>query len=72
MRLEDLKQVVNDHQQWQALSRYFESQIEKYHEDMEKQADPVLIYRAQGKVEVLRRLLKLREEVNGAGQRSLF
>lgn len=69
MSLGRLKPLVNDPVLWKAFEEYVQSKIKFSHEQMERQVDPVFIYREQGRTEALRKLLKLRDEVNGADDR---
>lgn len=73
MKLSDLKSFVNDPLLYKAFGEYLEVQIVKAYQNMERHTEPYMFYREQGKVEILKRLKQMKDEVNSAdGQGSLF
>lgn len=68
----NLKPLVNDPLLWKSFLEWVDGAIEKSHLNLEKLTEPAGIYREQGKIDGLRRLKRLREEVNGADQPSLL
>lgn len=60
-----LKQLVNTTVIYDAFLVYLDEQIQKQHKVLETTNDTTLIFKAQGAISVLRRMKKLREEVNG-------
>ena len=62
--LSHLKPVVNDPGHWKALTTYFEYLIEREHKLLEAAPDQLSIHRGQGRVEILRRLISLRDNIN--------
>lgn len=60
----DLKQLVNNPPLWEAFTKELHSRIETAHRTMEQATDVEVVYRLQGQIVALRRLLKLRDEIN--------
>jgi hypothetical protein len=54
--------VVNQ-QEWDQFNNYVEDLIKQQQRSMEQTDESVIVYRAQGSIHTLRRLLLLREEV---------
>jgi hypothetical protein len=63
--LSKLKGLVNNPQQWEAISNYIDALIEQQHKAIEQTDSVVIIHRSQGSIATLRRLKLLRDEVNG-------
>jgi len=59
-----LKLVVNNKPQWDAMLEEIDFRIAFIHKQMEQYDDPVEIYRFQGEIRALRSLTKLRDKVN--------
>ena len=50
-------------QQWDQFNNYIEDLISQQHKTIEQAEDNTIVFRAQGSIHTLRRLLLLREEV---------
>ena len=64
----NLKPLVNDKKLYDAFKDYIESQIKIVQRSLEQAHTLVDVHRLQGSIHAYRRLLKLREEVNGPEQ----
>ena len=64
----NLKPIVNDKKLYDAFKDYIESQIKIVQRSLEQAHTLVDVHRLQGSIHAYRRLLKLREEVNGPEQ----
>ena len=60
-----MKKVVNDHESYTQLMTWTNDKIEIARKNLEVKVDPHEIYRLQGEIIALKKLLKVREEVNG-------
>jgi len=60
-----LKLLVNNKDIWDAFLEEMDDKIERVHVQMEQTVSPEDFYRLQGHVACLRRLKRLRDEVNG-------
>ena len=60
-----LKPLVNDKKLYDAFKDYIENQIEIKQRSLEQAHTLVDVHRLQGSIHAYRRLLRLREEVNG-------
>jgi hypothetical protein len=60
-----LKVLVNNHQQWQDFNKYLDFLISEQHRVIEQASDDKIMWKTQGAITALRRLKKLKEEVNG-------
>lgn len=65
MNIQKLKPLVNEPFIWEAFKEHIEGLIETNHKTLEQASDLLSIGRAQGEAIVLRRLLRLRDHVNG-------
>ncbi len=54
--------MVNQ-QEWDQFNNYIEDLIKQQHKTIEQAEDSTVVFRAQGSIHTLRRLLLLREEV---------
>ena len=54
--------MVNQ-QEWDQFNNYIEDLIKQQHKTIEQAEDNTIVFRAQGSIHTLRRLLLLREEV---------
>ncbi len=63
--------MVNQ-QEWDQFNNYVEDLIKQQHRTIEQTDESIIVYRAQGAIHTLRRLLLLREEVlqNGSTKQS--
>jgi len=59
-----LKLFVNTPDQYQSFIKYLEERINLLHKTLEQASDPQDVYRCQGEIKALRRLLSLRDEIN--------
>jgi hypothetical protein len=59
-----LKQLVNSHEVYQDFLAHLKGRIEILQKSLEVATDLPDVYRLQGQIYALRRLLSLREEVN--------
>ena len=62
--MNELKLVVNNKPQWDAMLEEIDFRIAFIHKQMEQYDDPAEIYRFQGEIRALRSLTKLRDKVN--------
>lgn len=60
-----LKQLVNDKKILDAFKEFLEEKIELEQRQLESAVGLESVYRNQGAIRAYRRLLKIREEVNG-------
>ena len=60
-----LKLLVNNKDIWESFVEEMDTKIERVHVQMEQATTPDDFYRLQGHVACLRRLKRLRDEVNG-------
>ena len=60
-----LKVLVNNHQLWQDFNKYLDFLISEQHRVIEQASDDKIMWKTQGAITALRRLKKLKEEVNG-------
>ena len=70
MKLEKLKPLVNNPLHYDALMEYVTEKLETARLTIERADKDVLLYREQGKIEILKKLLSLRDEVNGRTKNS--
>lgn len=61
----NLKPLVNNPDAWPAFKEYLEDLLQRNYQSMANQTDLLLLGRDQGRVELIRHLLRLRETVNG-------
>lgn len=60
-----LKQLVNDKECYEQFQKHIDDLIYVRQRTMETANDPVVVYRQQGAIDVLRKLKLLKETVNG-------
>lgn len=63
-----MKKLVNDYELYNQFLQYIEEKIELARKNLELKIDPHDIYRLQGEIMALRRLLMTREDINGRKQ----
>ena len=63
--MSNLKLVVNNKPQWDAIVEELSHRIEIAHRGLEQHDEGPEIFRLQGEVRALRSLLQLRDKVNG-------
>tara|TARA_R100001082_G_scaffold104195_1_gene75331 strand:+ start:534 stop:725 length:192 start_codon:yes stop_codon:yes gene_type:complete len=63
--MNNLKLVVNNKPQWDAMLEEFHERIAIAHIKLEQYDDPSEMFRLQGEIRALRSLTQLREKVNG-------
>ena len=61
--LNNLKPLVVNQKEWVQFNNYVDDLIKQHHRTIEQTDESVIVYRAQGAIHTLRRLLLLREEV---------
>lgn len=61
--LSALKPLAYDAQKYKALIDYLSYKIQREHKVLEALTDPIQIHRSQGKIQALRALTSLRDEV---------
>ena len=61
--LEKLKPLLNNRRQWQHFNNYIDFTIEQYHKILEQSVDLVMLHKAQGAVEILKKIKTLQEYV---------
>ena len=66
LQVMSLKQLVNNKKIYDSFLEELETQIQMYQRSLEQADHDVLVYRLQGNIASLRRLTKLREQVNGS------
>ena len=59
-----LKKLVNDKELYEEFLKHVYDLIYLQHKQMEQATEPVIFYRAQGAITILRKLKLLREQVN--------
>ena len=64
--MSNLKLVVNNKPQWDAILEEFYERIAIAHIKLEQYDDPSEMFRLQGEIRALRSLTQLREKVNGS------
>lgn len=65
--LSALKPLVNNQTQWKAFEEMIDFYVLMKQNTLEQASDPQEMYRSQGAIAVLKRLKKLRDEVNAEG-----
>jgi len=60
-----LKQLVNNKELYEEFQKHIDDLIYMRQRTMESANDPVVVYRQQGAIDVLRKLKLLKETVNG-------
>jgi hypothetical protein len=59
-----LKPLVSNSRQWDHFSNYLKVLIEQQHKILEQSDNLVSVHKAQGAIEALRKIKRLREEVS--------
>jgi hypothetical protein len=65
--LKKLNQLVSNHKAWEQFSSYLDYLIAEQHRVMEQTDSGIILNRMQGSIMTLRKLKKLRDEVNSNG-----
>ena len=58
---------MGNHKQWEQFSNYLDYLINEQHRVVEQADNMIVVHRAQGCILALRRLKRLRDEVNSNG-----
>lgn len=58
-----LKPLLNNRRQWQHFSNYIDFTIDQHHKILEQSTDIVMLHKAQGAVEILKKIKTLQEYV---------
>ena len=61
-----LKGLVSSNRQWDHFSNYLNALIEQQHKILEQSDNMVSVHKAQGAIETLRKIKRLREDINKA------
>jgi uncharacterized protein YoxC len=61
-----LKPLVSNSRQWGHFSNYLNTLIDQQHKVLEQSDNMVAVHKAQGAIEVLRKVNRLREDINKA------
>ena len=64
--LSRLKPLVGNNRQWDHFSKYLDSMVDQHHKVLEQSENMVTVHKAQGAIDVLRRIKRLREDVANA------
>jgi hypothetical protein len=64
--LNKLKPLVGNNRQWDHFSKYLDSMVAQHHKVLEQSDNIVTVHKAQGAIDVLRRIKRLREDVANA------
>ena len=62
--LNRLKSVFNTHIVWEAFTGILEIKARSYYKILEQSKDPVDLYKAQGALDALMKMKRLRDEIN--------
>jgi hypothetical protein len=62
--LNRLKSVFNTHIVWESFTATLESKARSYYKILEQAKDPIDVYRAQGALDALMKMKRLRDEIN--------
>ena len=62
--LNRLKSVFNTHIVWEAFTATLENKARSYYKILEQAKDPIDVYRAQGALDALMKMKRLRDEIN--------
>ena len=62
--LNRLKSVFNTHIVWEAFTGLLEIKARSYYKILEQSKDPVDLYKAQGALDALMKMKRLRDEIN--------
>jgi len=57
---------VGNNRQWDHFSKYLDSIIDQQHKVLEQTEDMVAVHKAQGAIDMLRKIKRLREDVANA------
>ncbi len=58
-----LKPLLNNRRQWQHFSNYIDFTIDQHHKILEQSTDIIMLHKAQGAVEILKKIKTLQEYV---------
>jgi predicted Rossmann-fold nucleotide-binding protein len=61
--LSKLKGLVSNNRQWDHFSNYLDVLIAQQHKTLEQSEDMVFVHKAQGAIEALRKIRRLREDI---------
>ncbi len=62
--LNRLKSVFNTHIVWESFTATLENKARSYYKILEQANDPIDVYRAQGALDALMKMKRLRDEIN--------
>jgi len=61
-----LKPLVSNSRQWDHFSNYLDALIAQHHKILEQSENKITLHKAQGAIEALRKIRRLREDINKA------
>jgi len=61
-----LKPLVSNSRQWDHFSNYLDVLIKQQHKTLEQSESMINVHKAQGAIEALRKIRRLREDINKA------
>jgi predicted Rossmann-fold nucleotide-binding protein len=64
--LSKLKPLVGNNRQWDHFSNYLDSMVAQHHKVLEQSENMITVHKAQGAIDVLRKIKRLREDVANA------
>ena len=64
--LSKLKPLVGNNRQWDHFSKYLDSVVDQHHKVLEQTDNMVAVHKAQGAIDMLRKIKRLREDVANA------
>ena len=64
--LSKLKPLVGNNRQWDHFSKYLDNMIDQHHKVLEQSENMITVHKAQGAIDVLRKIKRLREDVANA------
>ena len=57
---------MGNNRQWDHFSKYLDSIIDQHHKVLEQSDSMIIVHKAQGAIDVLRKIKRLREDVANA------
>jgi uncharacterized protein involved in exopolysaccharide biosynthesis len=70
MEIERMKALTSNKKAWDLLEEYLQGQIQQTQQELEVATSELELYRGQGKLISLRRLLSLKEQLNNNNKKS--
>ena len=60
-----LKPLLNNRRQWQHFNNYIDFTIDQHHKILEQSTDIVMLHKAQGAIEILKKIKTLDQHIQG-------